>query len=140
MKKIIVRRANFEVEPKTLTPKKGKTVICITTGEVFKSAKEAANYYGFEYTSVAECCAGKLISVGGGRGRAGKGYKFCYVADLAYKVNDITDYIKELKEKAEINAQREARIEEAKAQMMAVIQRYREESESIIENMVALVG
>lgn len=132
MKKINVNRAKFEVEPETRVPKKGKAVVCITTGEIFKSAKEAADHYGLEYTSVTECCAGKLLSVGGGKGTRGKGLKFSYITDLAYKVNDVTDYIKELKAQAEATAEREARIEAAKAQLMEMISHFNIEANNLL--------
>ncbi|WP_195964653.1 NUMOD4 domain-containing protein [Clostridium cuniculi] len=36
-----------------------KTVICVTTGIVFKSLKEGAKYYGLDDRRISECCKGK---------------------------------------------------------------------------------
>ena len=44
MKNVIVNRAKFDIMPDNKDVHKGKSVLCITTGEVFKSAKEAVNY------------------------------------------------------------------------------------------------
>lgn len=41
MKNVIVNRAKFDIMPDNKDVHKGKSVLCITTGEVFKSAKEA---------------------------------------------------------------------------------------------------
>lgn len=41
-----------------------KSVICITTGKIFKSAKEAGDYYGITNTVIIRCCKGKCKSAG----------------------------------------------------------------------------
>ena len=44
--------------------KKGKKVICITTGKIFYSSKEAGNYYNVSQGNISSCCGGKLKSAG----------------------------------------------------------------------------
>ena len=41
---------------------KGKKVICITTGEIFNSQKDASNYY--KCNNISACCKGRLKSAG----------------------------------------------------------------------------
>lgn len=53
--------------------RKGKTTICLTTGQEFKSAREAANHFGFKYASVTACLEGRQIQH--------KGYRFCYIEE-----------------------------------------------------------
>lgn len=55
-KEVIVNRAKFDIMPDNKEVHKGKSVLCITTGEVFKSAKEAANYYNLNYHSFIGPC------------------------------------------------------------------------------------
>lgn len=97
---VVVNRAKFDIEPDNKDVHKGKSVLCITTGAVFKSAKEAANYYNLNYHSFIGHLAGKYKTVGGGVGRGEKknGLRFCYISEMGYKANDISHYIIELKE------------------------------------------
>lgn len=44
-----------------------KPVICITTGKQFSCAKEAADYYGIDRSSILKVCKGKLHTCGGYR-------------------------------------------------------------------------
>lgn len=107
MKNVIVNRSKFDIIPDNKEIHKGKAVLCITTGEVFQSAKEAANYYNVNYVTLIQHIAGKVHAVGGGRGnKKGEGIKFCYVSDMGYKANDISHYIIELKAKSEINIEK----------------------------------
>lgn len=48
-----------------------KKVVCINTGEIFNSAKEAAQYFGLVHGSITRVCRGERPSI--------KGYKFEYV-------------------------------------------------------------
>lgn len=109
MKNVIVNRAKFDIMPDNMQVHKGKAVLCIITGEVFKSAKEAANYYNLNYNSLIGHLAGKYKTVGGsvGRGRKKNGLKFCYIAEMGYKANDISKYIIELKKTADESISRE---------------------------------
>ena len=43
---------------------KNKKVICMTTGEIFNSLKEAGNYYNVSRHNISSCCRGKLKSAG----------------------------------------------------------------------------
>ena len=44
--------------------KLSKKVICIITGEIFNSLREASNYYNVAKGSISHCCKGKLKSAG----------------------------------------------------------------------------
>lgn len=133
-----VQRAKFEVCPELKEIPKGKEVLCITTGEIFKSAKEAHEKYGIGYSTLSACCRGKVKSCGGGKGKT-KGMKFAYVADLAYKVNDVTECLVELKAmKSETKALEDkyARIENDYNELVRTIEQYEEK----MKMMRALVG
>ena len=41
-----------------------KKVICITTGEIFNSQKDASNYYNIVQMSISKCCRGISKSAG----------------------------------------------------------------------------
>lgn len=41
-----------------------KAVICLTTGEIFGSAREAAKHYGLDYSTICKCCRGQNKSCG----------------------------------------------------------------------------
>ena len=43
---------------------KKKSVICITTGRIFYSAKEGAEYYNCNQSHISSCCKGERKSVG----------------------------------------------------------------------------
>lgn len=92
---INVQKANFEISPELKAIHKGKAVVCLTTGDVFKSAREAANTYNLDYQTVIKCCRGDCQTAGGGRRNANKnGIKFSYVADLQYRSPDIAVELK----------------------------------------------
>ncbi|WP_291632079.1 NUMOD4 domain-containing protein [Clostridium sp.] len=42
----------------------GRQVLCITTGEIFYSIREAGRYYSISKSHISECCKGKLKSCG----------------------------------------------------------------------------
>lgn len=43
---------------------RAKTVLCVNTGEVFDTAKEAAQKYNCDHSSICKCCNGKVKSCG----------------------------------------------------------------------------
>lgn len=53
--------------------RKGKTTICLTTGQTFKSARETATMLNLSYASVTACLEGRQIQH--------KGYRFCYIEE-----------------------------------------------------------
>lgn len=142
MKKVIVNRAKFDIEPDNKDVCKGKSVLCITTGEVFKSAKEAANYYNLNYHSFIDHLAGKYKTVGGGVGRGEKknGLKFCYIAEMGYKANDISHYIIELKAKADVNAEQTQRILEEYRRLKEANEAYMKKTDAMMGELIQLVG
>lgn len=98
-KNIIATRAKYDIIPDNKDIHKGKAVLCITTGEVFKSAMEAANYYGISYKSLTAQIAGRSKTCGGGsHNHSGKGMKFCYISEMGYKADDISASIIEMKQ------------------------------------------
>ena len=97
-KNIIVNRAKYDIIPDEKNIHKGKAVLCISTGEVFKSAMEAANHYGINYHSLIHQISGKYKTCGGGKNHMGNGMKFCYVAEMGYKADDISASIIEMKQ------------------------------------------
>ena len=66
--------------------KKGKTTLCITTGAVYTSAKQAADHHGIKYATMNALCDG--------RQKAHKGLTFCYMEDAPYKMEAIVRGIK----------------------------------------------
>ena len=44
--------------------KMNKKVICVTTGEIFNSFKEASNYYNVAHSGISNCCRGKYKHAG----------------------------------------------------------------------------
>lgn len=142
MKNVIVNRAKFDIMPDNKEVHKGKSVLCITTGEVFKSAKEAANYYNLNYHSFIGHLAGKYKTVGGGVGRGEKknGLKFCYIAEMGYKANDISHYIIELKAKADVNAEQTQRILEEYRRLKEANEEYIKKTDAMMGELIQLVG
>ena len=53
--------------------RKGKTTICLTTGQTFKSAREASTMMNLKYASVTACLEGRQIQH--------QGYRFCYIEE-----------------------------------------------------------
>lgn len=128
-KNVIVSRAKYDIIPDEKNIRKGKAVMCITTGEVFKSAKEAAEHCEINYNSLISQISGKCQTCGGGRGYKGKGMKFCYVSEMGYKADDISASIIEMKQHSvskedyaaalKRNEELEAELEELKMQTSA---------------------
>lgn len=88
---VIVSRAKYDIIPENKDIHKGKAVMCITTGEVFKSARDAANYYGISYESLLQQIAGKQKTCGGTpHNHTGKGKQFCYISEMGYNADAIS--------------------------------------------------
>jgi hypothetical protein len=88
---VIVSRAKYDIDPENKDIHKGKAVMCITTGEVFKSAREAANYYGIGYASLTNQIAGRQKTCGGApHNHTGNGKQFCYISEMGYNVAAIS--------------------------------------------------
>lgn len=95
---VIVSRAKYDIIPENKNIHKGKAVMCITTGEVFKSAREAANYYGIGYASLTNQIAGRQKTCGGApHNHTGNGKQFCYISEMGYNVAAISASIIEMK-------------------------------------------
>ena len=95
---VIVSRAKYDIIPENKDIRKGKAVMCITTGEVFKSAREAANYYGIGYASLTNQIAGRQKTCGGApHNHTGNGKQFCYISEMGYNVAAISASIIEMK-------------------------------------------
>lgn len=95
---VIVNRAKYDIAPENKDIHKGKAVMCITTGEVFKSAREAANYYGIGYASLTNQIAGRQKTCGGApHNHTGNGKQFCYISEMGYNVAAISASIIEMK-------------------------------------------
>lgn len=95
---VIVSRAKYDITPENKDIRKGKAVMCITTGEVFKSAREAANYYGIGYASLTNQIAGRQKTCGGApHNHTGNGKQFCYISEMGYNVAAISASIIEMK-------------------------------------------
>lgn len=141
-KEININKARYDIIPEDKNIHKGKTVLCITTGEVFRSAKEAANHYdGVSYTSLIQCLTGRQNTCGGGTKNVnGKGLQFCYVSEMGYKANDIADYIVELKAKADANMAYMKAIQDTYNQFMEVKAKQEKEMQEMLHKMMTLVG
>jgi hypothetical protein len=95
---VIVNRAKYDIAPENKDIHKGKAVMCITTGEVFKSAREAANYYGIGYASLTNQIAGRQKTCGGApHNHTGNGKQFCYISEMGYNAAVISASIIEMK-------------------------------------------
>lgn len=95
---VIVSRAKYDIAPENKDIHEGKAVMCITTGEVFKSAREAANYYGIGYASLTNQIAGRQKTCGGApHNHTGNGKQFCYISEMGYNAAAISASIIEMK-------------------------------------------
>lgn len=140
-KEINISKARYDIIPEDKSIRKGKMVLCITTGEVFNSAREAAEHYGISYVSLIIQISGKTKTCGGGVNNVnGNGMKFCYVSEMGYKANDIADYIVELKAKADANMVYMKAIQDTYNQFMEVKAKQEKEMQEMLHKMMTLVG
>mgnify|MGYP003291155990 CR=1 FL=1 len=66
--------------------KNGKVTLCITTGEIFISARHAATKCNIPYASLVSCCEGKQ--------RAYHGMEFCYMEEAPLKIAKIAAVVR----------------------------------------------
>ena len=84
-----------EETKRKMSEKLSKKVICITTGKIFNSFKEASNYYNVVKSSISKCCIGTRKSAGKLNGTRLK-WKFLENYDNEFKgilINPIIDKI-----------------------------------------------
>lgn len=141
-KEINISKARYDIIPEDKNIHKGKTVLCITTGEVFRSAKEAASHYDdVSYASLIQCLTGRQDTCGGGiKNVNGKGLQFCYVSEMGYKANDIANYIIELKAKVDANMTYMKAIQDTYSQFMEAKAKQEKEMQEMLHKMMTLVG
>lgn len=84
-----------------------KSVFCITTGEIYSSAKEAAEKTGTNIASISCACTGKQHT-------AGK-MQFCYVADMTAHILEIATHIQTLNKENVLELRQRAEEAEKKA-------------------------
>jgi hypothetical protein len=81
-----------------------KPVLCITTGEIFSSASDAAEAMGV--------CASAMSWILTGRAKTCKGKRFCYVANVTEHLDEIAECMRAREQKVaaynELMAQQEA--------------------------------
>lgn len=95
---VLIERAKYDVLIENAKVHKGKAVYCITTGEYFRSAKEAAERYNISYGSLVQCLNGNSKTCGSGKGNNNKGLQFCYIAELATALPAISKQTIEMKQ------------------------------------------
>lgn len=69
-----------------------KPVICLTTGEVYTSATDAAEANGVSIYSVSMNCLGKT--------KRSKGKRYCYLSKVTEHLDELTESIQMMAEKA----------------------------------------
>lgn len=84
-----------------------KPVFCITTGEIYSSAKEAAEKTGMSISTISYACTGKQHT-------AGK-MQFCYVADMTAHILEIATHIQTLNKENVLELRQRAEEAEKKA-------------------------
>ena len=93
--KTLEGKHHSEEARKKMSEKASRKVICVTTGEIFYSQKEASNYYNVATGSISNCCEGTLKSAGKLNGTK---LQWKYVKDYNNEfkgilINPITDKI-----------------------------------------------
>lgn len=112
MKATIITTKNIVVNPENKKPNGNcKPVFCITTGEIYSSAKEAAEKTGMSISTISYACTGNNHT-------AGK-MQFCYAADMTAHILEIATHIQtmnkenilELRQRAEEAEKKVAKLE-----------------------------
>lgn len=95
-----------------------KPVFCITTGEIYTSAIDAANELGVSQSVLCLAASGKLKTC--------KGKRYCYVKDILANLNEICENARAREEKVTAydkivgNQQRKQALVERKAKLAAM--------------------
>ena len=110
MKKISITKAKYVVE--TNGYRKGKAVMCLDTGEVFTSAKEAADANNFGYKAFVQQLRQNRES--------NDGKLYCFICDMGYYANAIQNRISQQNVAAYMEAKHQ--YDAAKARMEALKQ------------------
>ena len=103
-----------------------KPVLCITTGEIFASATDAAEKFGVSLCVVAHAASGRIRTV--------KGKRFCYIKDVMQHLEEIAENTRIREEKlAEydkiVNAdKRKQELEQRKARLAAAREKLEKEA------------
>lgn len=108
MKKVNIIKAKYIVD--TDNYKKGKAVMCLDTGEVFTSAKEAADKKQFSYGAFVQQLRQNRESI--------DGKLYCFICDMGYYANAIQSRIAQQNTAAYDEAKRQ--YDAAKARMDAL--------------------
>lgn len=95
---VSIERAKYDVIIENAKVHKGKAVYCITTGEYFRYAREAAEHCEISYGSLVQCLNGNSKTCGSGKGNNNKGLQFCYIAELATALPAISKQTIEMKQ------------------------------------------
>lgn len=72
-----------------------KRVLCITTGEMFASVKDAAEYYGINKCHISQVCRGD------GYAKTAKGKRFCYIGGGTNTDDHLEEIVKKIKKNEE---------------------------------------
>lgn len=127
---IIINKPSFIVDPEDKSIRKGKTTYCINDPngvKFFKSAKEAADFYGIGYANVIQALNGYQ--------KTANGLMFVYANMLPYKINEIMGYIMELKANELTKAEQIRQAEEKAARAEAETQRVKEIYKKFIDEL-----
>ena len=108
MKKVNIIKAKYVVDSNGY--RKGKAVMCLDTGEVFTSAKEAATRNEFTYSAFVQQLRQNRES--------DNGKLYCYICDMGYYANAIQSRIAQQNTAAYVEAKRQ--YDAAKARMEAL--------------------
>lgn len=93
---LIKKEASVEVIG-TSTHGLRKRVLCITTGEMFASVKDAAEYYGINKCNIARVCREE------GYYKTAKGKRFCYIGGGTNTDDHLEEIVKKIKKNEEVD-------------------------------------
>lgn len=91
---LIKKEASVEVIG-TSTNGNRKRVLCIDTGEIFASVKDAAEYYDVHFTQISQICRGV------NRQKTAKGKRFCFIGGGSNTDDHLEEIVKKIKKNEE---------------------------------------